>query len=192
MLFYRRRLPHWFPDQSVIFATWRLAGSPPPRAPEFPQVENGGLVPFWSGDECLDRSGAGPFWLQDRRVAEVVQDALRYGATVRHSYDLHAWAIMPNHVHAVLEPRIPMPDIMRWLKGRTSRTINRLLGRTGQAFWQDESYDHWIRSTRELDEVIAYVESNPVRAGLVRAEDEWRWSSAGCRADHEKRWSAPR
>jgi REP element-mobilizing transposase RayT len=130
--------------------------------------------------------------LQDERVARIVQDALQYGAAVRRSYELYAWAIMPNHVHAVLEPHVPLPEIMRWLKGRTSRVVNRMLGCSGQAFWQDESYDHWIRSAEELNEVICYVESNPVRAGLAEADDEWIWSSAGCMADHEQRWSAPR
>ncbi len=47
---------------------------------------------------------------------------------------------MPNHVHVVLEPRRALPQMMRWLKGRTARQANRILGRRGQPFWQDESY----------------------------------------------------
>jgi len=43
--------------------------------------------------------------------------------------------------------------IMRWLKGRTGRAANRIPGRTGIPFWQDESYDHWIRSGKELKEI---------------------------------------
>ena len=183
MLSYRRRLPHWFPERSIIFVTWRLAGSDPPVAPEILTAENTGRTPFHVRDERLDGCSSGPFWLRDELIARVVQDSLHYGAAVRHSYDLYAWAIMPNHVHVVWEPHIPMPDIMRWLKGRTSRIANRVLGRSGRAFWQDESYDHWIRSAGELDEVIGYVESNPVTAGLVNTEEEWAWSSARFRAD---------
>ncbi len=89
--------------------------------------------------------------------------------------------IMPNHVHVVFEPKAPLPGIMRWLKGRTGRTANRILGRTGIPFWQDESYDHWIRSRKELEETIRYVESNPVNARLVEAAEEWPWSSARTR-----------
>ena len=178
MLFYRRRLPHWFPDRSIIFVTWRLAGSAPPSMPEILTAENTGRIPFLVRDQRLDRCNSGPFWLRDERIARVVQDALQYGASVRHTYDLYAWTIMPNHVHAVWEPHIPMPAIMRWLKGRTSRIANRVLGRSGQAFWQDESYDHWIRSASELDEVIKCVESNPVKAGLVSTAEQWLWSSA--------------
>jgi putative DNA methylase len=47
-----------------------------------------------------------------------------------------------------------------------------VLGRTG-VFWQDESFDHWIRNGRELESLIAYVEGNPTAAGLKN----WPWSS---------------
>ena len=56
---------------------------------------------------------------------------------------------------------------------------NRLLGRTGRPFWQEESFGHWVRSAQELQDLIEYVENNPVKAGLVGAKEQWRWSSAG-------------
>jgi REP element-mobilizing transposase RayT len=79
-----------------------------------------------------------------------------------------------------------MPAIMRWLKGRTSRVANHVLGRTGTAFWQNESFDHWVRSGEELQGLIAYVENNPVKAGLVETKEQWRWSSA-CRVSRQSR-----
>ena len=184
-MFYRRHLPHWFPDRSIICVTWHLAGSAPPVTPEMLTAENTGRIPFHVHDQWLDRCSSGQFWLRDERIARVVQDTVEYGAAVRHSYDFHAWAIMPNHVHAVVDPHVPMPDIMRWLKGRTSRIANRILGRCGLPFWQDESYDHWIRSARELADVIRYVEGNPVKAGLVSTEEQWAWSSARFRAGRQ-------
>jgi hypothetical protein len=63
-----------------------------------------------------------------------------------------------------------------------SRVANRVLGRTGLPFWQDESYDHWIRSSDELQEIIVYVENNPVKAGLAEAAEHWPWSSARFRS----------
>ena len=104
--------------------------------------------------------------------------ALQHGETARQFYNLHAWVIMPNHVHVVLEPQVAMPGIMRWLKGRTARMANRILGRTGMQFWQEESFDHWVRSEEELRMVIEYVEGNPVKAGLVGSKEQWAWSSA--------------
>ena len=91
---------------------------------------------------------------------------------VKRFYQLHAWLIMPNHVHVLFQPRIEMPTIMRWLKGRTSRVANQLLDRTGTPFWQDESFDHWVCSAQELQNLIEYVENNPVKAGLVGAKDQ--------------------
>ena len=125
-------------------------------------------------------------------MASMLAAALQYGERVRQLYHLHAWVIMPNHVHVVLEPRVAMPSIMRWLKGRTGRMANRILGRTGMPFWQDESFDHWVRSQEQLQDVIDYVESNPVKAGLVGAQEQWPWSSARFRADDKGRSSEPR
>jgi REP element-mobilizing transposase RayT len=182
MLVYCRRLPHWVPDDTVIFVTWRLAGSAPPVNPEFLTAENTGRTPFVRKDNELDGSRTGPFWLRDTRIARIVEDALQYGETARGFYALHAWVIMPNHVHVVFEPKATLPTIMRWLKGRTARAANRILNRTGMPFWQDESYDHWLRSSKELQEIIAYVENNPVSIGLVDSAEQWLWSSARFRA----------
>jgi REP element-mobilizing transposase RayT len=130
-------------------------------------------------DEQLDRMHCGPDWLQDSRVACVVANALLYGETVRRSYQLHAWVVMPNQVHVIFQLHSELPAIMRWLKGRTSRVANQVLGRTGTPFWQNESFDHWIRSAEELRYLIEYVENNPAKGGLVEAKEQWRWSSAG-------------
>ncbi|MGH9653420.1 MAG: transposase [Bryobacteraceae bacterium] len=167
-MFYRRHLPHWFPRDKALFITWRLAGSPPPKIPDI----------IGKADD-KKRSSApprGPFWLQDPRIAEIVKNALVYGETVRRLYDLYAWVIMPNHVHIILQPKSDLPKAMQWLKGRSARMANRTLGHTGLPFWQDESFDHWIRSNLELHYLIEYVEGSPVRAGFVQTASQWPWS----------------
>jgi hypothetical protein len=73
----------------------------------------------------------------------------------------------------------------------TARVANQILGRTGTPFWQDESFDHWIRSAVELQYLIEYVENNPLKAGLVEAKEQWRWSSAGWLTDDKNRSSVP-
>jgi REP element-mobilizing transposase RayT len=80
---------------------------------------------------------------------------------------------------------------MRWLKGRTARKANAILGRTGTSFWQDESFDHWVRSEEELQYLIGYIENNPVKAGLVEAPDQWPWSSARKMADDRAQRAPP-
>ena len=195
-MFYRRRLPHWHPDideASFLFVTWRLAGSMP-RSRVVRGLAGEGACPtyttrtttgalsagraFLAFDREVDKAAFGPVWLRDDRVARMVADALLYGESGRHFYQLRAWVVMPNHVHVLLRPETSMPVITRWLKGSTARQANLILGRTGEAFWQDESFDHKVRDEVELDRIVRYVEHNPVSAGLARYPREWAWSSA--------------
>ena len=110
-------------------------------------------------------------------VANLVAEAILIGESERCFYELCAWVVMPNHVHLLILPQVSVPVLMRWLKGSTARRANRTLGRTGQPFWQDESFDHWVRSTKEFDKIRAYIENNPVSAGLATTPQSWSWSS---------------
>jgi REP element-mobilizing transposase RayT len=152
MSFSRRHLPHWIPENVPIFLTWRLAGSMP----------------------ISDL--AGPTWLSEPRVAVMIAQTLHFGEPK--FYHLQAWVIMPNHIHLLLHPKVPLPTITRWLKGRTARQANRILDRTGRPFWQDESFDHWIRTEEERKYLIEYIENNPVKAGLTQTPQQFPWSSA--------------
>jgi REP element-mobilizing transposase RayT len=88
---------------------------------------------------------------------------------------------MPNHVHVLLDPSVTLARITKGLKGVTARQANEILGRIGKPFWQDETFDHWIRSRKQLERVQAYIERNPVAANLVSTPEEWPWSSASGR-----------
>jgi len=92
-------------------------------------------------------------------------------------YLLHAYVVMPNHVHLLITPRLPLSRIMRGIKGVSARDANRILGRYGKVFWQDESYDHWVRDEAEFGKIRFYIEHNPVGAGLVKQPEDWKWSS---------------
>jgi REP element-mobilizing transposase RayT len=126
----------------------------------------------------LDQARCGPRYLARPDVALLVTQALRYNAADLGHFELHAYAVMPNHVHVLLTPSIGLETLTRSLKTITARRANRLLGRTGQAFWQGESYDRLVRSREEFARVRAYVENNPVRAGLVNEPHLYPWSSA--------------
>jgi putative transposase len=163
MLEYRRRLPHFHPDNAYIFLTWRLWGSLPLQKAN-PHLKPGHA--FVALDRDLHQS-VGPTWLSDSRLAACVNEALIFGDKERSLYELYAWVVMPNHVHVLILLRSPMPCITRWLKSWTARRANELLNRTGQPFWQDESYDHWVRNDNEFNRIVHYIEQNPVHAGLV-------------------------
>jgi REP element-mobilizing transposase RayT len=98
-------------------------------------------------------------------------------------YNLPVAVVMPDHVHVILTPLIdevhgrifPLPEIMKAIKGASSHTINRQLG-SHDAIWQEESFDHVLRSSEGLDAKIDYILQNPVRAGLVKVATEYPWS----------------
>lgn len=97
-------------------------------------------------------------------------------------YNLYVAVVMPDHVHMILTPLIdqerrriaPLSDIMKGIKGTAAHVINRQLKRRG-AVWQEESFDHLLRSSESLDAKIAYILANPVRKGLVTVPSEYRW-----------------
>jgi REP element-mobilizing transposase RayT len=103
--------------------------------------------------------------------------ALKKGET-QGLFQLHAYVVMANHVHVLLDPNLSIARITRMIKGSTAREANRVLGRTGMRFWQEESFDHWIRNAAGWDRVRRYIEGNPVAAGLVQKPEQWPWSSA--------------
>ncbi|HKS37743.1 MAG TPA: transposase [Verrucomicrobiae bacterium] len=119
----------------------------------------------------------GECWLRRSEIAEVVATALRFFEGKR--YRLDAWVAMPNHVHAVLwpMPNHTLSGIMQSWKRHTARETNKFLHRTGQPFWQPESFDHWIRDDEEHARCCRYVVNNPVKARLCAAPEDWKWSS---------------
>lgn len=87
-------------------------------------------------------------------------------------YSLIGTVVMPDHVHAILEPtgEFTLSRITKGIKGVSARKIN--LARSGRGqVWQDESWDRILRNQDELDEKLKYMLDNPVRKGLV--EDGW-------------------
>jgi REP element-mobilizing transposase RayT len=101
----------------------------------------------------------------------------------RSKYELYVAVVMPDHVHLILTPLVDqnsreitsLIDIMRNIKGASARAINRSLGRSGTV-WQEESFDHVLRSSESLDEKVGYVLHNPVRGGLVSDWRDYRWA----------------
>jgi putative transposase len=176
--YYERNLPHWQPEGRAVFLTWRLHGTLPRGFAQ--RLQKFGKQPerqFLKADLELDSAVTGPHWLGDPKIARCAEAAIRRGAALGH-YVLHAYVVMPNHVHLLIEPSAPLRRITNGIKGASARYANRILKRTGKPFWQDESFDHWIRNEGQFEKVRAYVERNPVKAGLVTEANLWRWSSA--------------
>ncbi|MBL8544248.1 MAG: transposase [Hyphomonadaceae bacterium] len=130
-------------------------------------------------DALLDTS-AGSALLRTPPIAALVVDALLHFDGDR--YAMIAWCVMPNHVHVVLEPRgdHALSQIIKSWKAFTAARINKTLGRVGR-LWAPDYFDRFMRSEEHLTTTIAYVENNPVAAGLCSSAADWPFSSAAAR-----------
>jgi REP element-mobilizing transposase RayT len=114
----------------------------------------------------------------DGQVATAVGSALCYYAEKKQIY-LAAFVVMLDHWHVVLATADGKPisqrmqNLGRWI----SRNSDTLLSGQG-CHWQDSFHETRIRSGKQFQFVCAYIEENPVRAGLVQSPSDWKWSSA--------------
>ncbi|MFK7789795.1 MAG: transposase [Phycisphaeraceae bacterium] len=118
----------------------------------------------------------------------------------RLQFQLHAWVVMPEHIHLLLTPDVPnntLTNILQDLKSRTAGRVlrrwyeldapilNRLRDKQGKAhFWlAGGGYDRNIFSADEYEEKLHYIHRNPVVRGLVGKPVDWKWSSASAYAN---------
>ena len=162
--------------------TWRLFGSLPRRPTlKIADPQDPGQA-FRDLDVHLDRAEFGPTWLAWPPVAEQLVDIIKASETDRGLCTLHAFVVMPNHVHLLITPAKPLCEVTKWIKGASARRANELLRRTGPPFWQDESFDHWARNRAQFEKIREYIWNNPVTAGLVKHREQWRYSD--CPREH--------
>lgn len=196
--FYRRNLPHFQTEFSYYFITFRLFNSIQNKVIEKLKSEflkNKKLILnnsekkiiakelynlqkryFGIFDNCLDTNIECINYLSDPRIAEIVDDAIKYRDGKE--YDLICSCIMPNHVHMLIYVQRfdkPLYKIMQSLKRRTSKESNKIINRNGK-FWHEESYDHIVRNKQEYFNIINYIITNPVKSGLVKNTADWKWT----------------
>jgi REP element-mobilizing transposase RayT len=153
---YRRRLPHLQRADADLFVTFCSARFSLPGAARDLVLEH-----------CLREGG----------VARAPSPANNPPPRIL----LHAAVVMPDHVHLLLQPLrdgegwpIPLVDILQCLKSATAHRINKLLHRDGPV-WEEESFDHVLRSDESLKEKCEYLRQNPVRRRLVKRPEGYRW-----------------
>ena len=191
--FYKRRLPHWQPNNATFAITSRLNGSIPmdkilelKEEYQFLKKEKDYLLQgdyedkkrdfFLKYDNFLDSNANEPYWLREPFIAELVDNALKH----YHGqyYNLWAYCIMPNHVHFLISTYENAPELKKinqnWKK-YTARKANEYLNRTGK-FWQEESYDRVVRDEDEFWAQYFYILNNPVKAGFVKNWEDWKWT----------------
>jgi putative transposase len=116
-----------------------------------------------------------PIYLDDRDC-ETFLRTLNH-VRVRFGWRCLAYCLMVNHYHLVVEtPQPNLSDGMRQLNGTFTQRFHRRHGRGGHLF-QGRFHSVLVDRDQHLLELARYVARNPVRAGLCRRPEEWRWSS---------------
>jgi len=186
----RGYLPHFDGGEIPQFLTFRLCDSLPSSVLEKWRIEterlgDEGKVTFRKNVEKYLDSGYGSCDLSNPRIAKLVQDALLFHDSKK--YQLISWVIMPNHIHLLAIPLkdVELKQIAHSIKSFTAHEANKILGRSGQ-FWQHEPFDRYIRNLNHFENVIRYIEGNPVKAGLCASAADWEYSSAAHRKRVEK------
>jgi type I restriction enzyme R subunit/putative DNA methylase len=184
----RGYLPHRDKAHLIQSVTFRLADSLPQSKLEGLEEELHSVTPGRVNAERRQKieawldSGMGCCSLRHPDVADYVEVSLKHFHGER--YNLHAWCIMPNHVHVLVEPIFDLATIVQGWKSYTARWILNQDARldlgipASQGFWMREYWDHYMRDENHYLTAVDYIHDNPVKAGLCRKKEDWRWSSA--------------
>lgn len=184
----RGYLPHFEAGDVPQSITFRLANSLPAKLLHQLQGELKHLPETQASRERRKRieaaldQGQGDLHLANPRIAQIVENALLHFDGER--YAIHAWCIMPNHVHVLTTPKTGhvLSAILQSWKSFTAKKANEFIRRHGK-FWAPEYHDRYIRDELHYHSAISYIALNPVKAGLCRSADEWQFSSSWKRRD---------
>ena len=196
----RGYLPHWEAGEIPQSITFRLHDSLPR---ELLERWRGELANLGETEQQLERrkrieaaldAGYGECFLKRPEIGALVENALLHFDGER--YRLHAWVVMPNHVHVLATPLDgnSLSSIVHSWKSFTAKEANRLMGRAG-TFWLEEYFDRAIRDDQHFARAVEYIENNPVKAGLCAQASDWMFGSAalGARAsrppEERPRWA---
>ncbi len=177
---HRGYLPHFDAAGMLQMVTWHLADALPAHA--IARM----LADLPKDDQTSERrehlnalidTGHGSCLLRDPTCAQIMQDSL--GCFDGTRYLLQAWVIMPNHVHVLFQevPGYSMTTVVGAWKSFTAHAINKMRTTEGPV-WHPDYWDRYIRDAEHYAQAVAYIERNPVEAGLCKEVDDWRWSSA--------------
>ena len=99
-------------------------------------------------------------------------------ASIKHGLQIHAYVWMPNHVHLLATPTFAdsISKTFQSVGRRYVQYVNATYQRSG-TLWEGRYRATVVDSARYLLTLMRYIELNPVRAGMVAAPQDYRWSS---------------
>ncbi|GAB1467758.1 transposase [Candidatus Cloacimonadota bacterium] len=198
---HRGVLPHHQEEAQIISLNWRIAFTLPQHLLDILQdlhelsttyqdernldgaketFQRNYAIKMQLFDDFLGKYNLPDINLCDPHLAQIVTTSMRfYDGKL---YDLHAYCLMPNHLHLMIQPLAnssgiynKVSDIVKRIKSYSAKEINQILGRTG-AFWQHEYYDRFIRDDADYNRSVEYYLYNPVKAKLVAEPQDWLYS----------------
>jgi putative transposase len=120
------------------------------------------------------------------RHIDLLREAVRM-VRAAHSFTIHAWVVLPDHLHCVIELPIGDADFaLRWrlIKSHFSKLLPKteLLSTTRvrrgeRGIWQRRYWEHLIRDEKDFSAHIDYVHINPLKHGLVKKVSDWPYST---------------
>lgn len=117
-----------------------------------------------------------PFLGRPRIASWVIQKMRAIAAA--DGFILHAWCVMPDHVHLFVEGATVNADLRGFVAHFKRRTSFDFSGRFGRPMWQRNLYDHVVRSGGAIDPIFWYVWMNPVRKGICADYREFAFSGS--------------
>ncbi len=114
--------------------------------------------------------------LEERDFGRLVTALARMRQKQR--FALTAWVFLPDHWHAIIHPSYPVSisRAMSAVKVSSTIAINHARNEKGE-LWQERFFDHALGTVKEYWETVEYIHLNPVRRGLVKRPEQWKWSS---------------
>lgn len=194
--------PHWSQAGAIVFLTFRTHDSIPREVVErwdrekLDWLTRKGCVVSgqdWSSlikslndsdrirfnrhfDRCRETfldTCYGECLLRRPELAQIVADTLLHFDGQR--YRMGDFVVMPNHVHLLVTfstPEMLIKQCDSWLHF-TAFQINKMIGRKGK-LWQQEPFDHLVRSPEQYLYLRNYIRDNPKKAGLSPGEYLYR------------------
>jgi REP element-mobilizing transposase RayT len=187
----RRRLPHYMPDDLAIMVTLAQHDAVPREMIERVRADYELALSKAGTDEdrgkihkaycraverLLDQHCHGDL---TGDVAAMVDGAIQFMS--EHEWlKLHAYVIMPNHVHVLgCSGRKHVSNAIEDFKHYTTTQFHGVQPDVSGSLWQRECFDRWIRDMRHFWTAVRYIHANPVKAELCGDVLDWPYSSAG-------------
>ena len=164
--YHKRKLPHIQVPNMPNFITFRTHKSIDSYVKKLTQQNQDPKTKQYEIDKYLDNSDKGAYFYHQQ--IEIFKNILHEKDKL--DYDLISYAIMPNHIHLLIEPKKDLSFIMKTLKGKSAKLLNESLNMSG-TFWAREYYDKVLRDEKQIDKTIRYILNNPVKANLSDAEE---------------------